>query len=165
MEKKINPLASLCILFLAAIVIAFLLQINAQYQKNNNEVLPHDMSAENLPSKVIIGSTIVAVKIADTPAGREQGLSGSDPLAPDTGMLFIFPTDGIYAFWMKDMRYPIDMIWLSADKKVVYIKSHATPDSDPEHFTPDTPARYVLEVPDGFADANHLATGDQAQFQ
>lgn len=86
------------------------------------------------------------VSIADTPQALEKGLSGTAMLAPDTGMLFIFKTPGQYGFWMKDMQYPLDIIWLDSSFKIVHIEENVTPATYPKIFygTPDT--LYVLEV-------------------
>lgn len=111
-----------------------------------------------------IGGVSLAVAVADTAHEREQGLSGTSPLANGEGMLFIFDSDGQHSFWMKDMRYAIDIIWLSRDMRVVYIEKSVSPDTFPSAFTPPTPARYVLEVPAGFSEAQGLQVGSSATF-
>jgi len=75
-------------------------------------------------------------------------------------MLFVFPEDGKYAFWMKDMRFSIDILWLSADGRVVYMALNVSPDTYPQVFRPDVPARYVLELPAGYAKAHAVRIGD-----
>lgn len=109
---------------------------------------------------VYIGGVHVQVDIVDTPSAQEKGLSGRSELSTNEGMLFIFPEDGIYQFWMKDMLLSIDMIWISQSGKVVYIEKNATPESYPTVFGPDTPTRYVLEVPAGFSDMHGVSVGD-----
>jgi uncharacterized membrane protein (UPF0127 family) len=111
-----------------------------------------------------LGGKTLRVSIADTEAKREQGLSGRAGLASDEGMFFVFSTDDKYGFWMKDMRFPIDIVWLASDGSVVYIVRNAAPESYPTSFVPNTPARYVVELPAGWANANHLAIGDKAQL-
>jgi len=109
----------------------------------------------------------IKVDLATTPVEQEQGLSGRAGLAENSGMLFIFNTPGKYPFWMKDMNFPIDMIWISSDMKVVYIKKNATPESYPRAYGPgpnDQAAKYVLEVVSGFADKNNLQVGDVVRF-
>lgn len=61
----------------------------------------------------------------------------------------VYPTDGKHAVWMKDMHYPLDIVWLDKDKKVIYIVKNAPPDSYPEKFVPKKDARYILELPAG----------------
>jgi uncharacterized membrane protein (UPF0127 family) len=74
---------------------------------------------------VVNGNTI-KLEIADTDPLRTKGLSGRDSLANDSGMLFQFDTPGIYSFWMKDMKFPIDIIFLQ-DTKVVTIYDSVQP--------------------------------------
>jgi len=109
---------------------------------------------------VQVGGTSIRATIADTPATREKGLSGRAGLANDEGMLFIFPRDGTYSFWMKDMRFSIDIIWISAGGRIVHIAPDVSPETYPEDFVSPTPARYVLEVPAGFAGVHGLDVGD-----
>ncbi len=117
----------------------------------------------SLPT-VRIGGTDVRVTLADTAEKRSRGLSGTSRLEEGEGMLFVFPQEGIYGFWMKDMRYSIDIIWLTEDKEVVYVAENASPESYPMSFVPEKPAKYVLEVPAGFAKAHNIAIGSSASF-
>lgn len=110
------------------------------------------------------GGARLLVAIADTPQEREQGLSGTTELDEGEGMLFIFDRDGQHSFWMRDMSYSIDILWISAQKRVVYIEKDVSPDTFPDAFTPPTSARYVLEVPAGFSDAHGLGVGDEISF-
>ena len=110
---------------------------------------------------VKIGNTIYKVDIADTEVEREQGLSGRPSLARDSGMLFVFPEKRPYAFWMKDMQFPIDIVWADVDGKVITIASNVAPDTYPKSFFPSAPARYVVELPAGFAAANGIVEGGQ----
>ena len=107
----------------------------------------------------IAGRTI-KVSIANTPESRARGLGGAKSLAPNEGMLFIFDTDAKYQFWMKDMLLPIDILWLSFDGKVVDMQENVSPATYPRVFTPNLPARYVLELPAGFARDNNVRFGD-----
>lgn len=112
-----------------------------------------------------LGDARIAVAVADTAASREQGLSGTATLSKDHGMLFVFQSDDKWDFWMKDMHYSLDIIWLDANKKVVSITPHATPNSYPHTvFSPDKPARYVLEVNAGLAEKSNITVGEMATF-
>ena len=106
----------------------------------------------------------VSVRIADTAATREQGLSGRMKLGANEGMLFIFPTDGIYAFWMKDMLFSIDIVWISKERSVVSIAHNVAPNTYPNSFTPDAASRYVLELPAGWATSHNLVNGDKVEL-
>ncbi|MSR70507.1 DUF192 domain-containing protein [Candidatus Kaiserbacteria bacterium] len=113
----------------------------------------------NTMRTILIGSTKVAVDVADTESLREQGLSGRAGLAEGEGMLFVFERDGLWAFWMKDMLFPLDMIWADAEGRVVTVAADVSPDTYPQTFAPSAPALYVLEVPAGFAAQHGVALG------
>lgn len=71
-------------------------------------------TAVSWPKKeVTLGSQKVILEIVDTPQSREQGLSGRKKLCSTCGMLFVFPQSDRYVFWMKEMNFPLDLIWLS----------------------------------------------------
>ncbi len=106
----------------------------------------------------------VRVEIADTPAERELGLSGRERLGEKEGMIFVFDSPGRHAFWMKDMLFPLDIIWLDENLKVIYIKKDARPESYPEIFLPGEDAKYVLEVAVGFAEKYNLKEGDEVEL-
>ncbi len=99
--------------------------------------------------QVRLGDKTFVVTVADTNETRRQGLSDSAPLAADRGMLFIFERDGRHGIWMKDMRFALDIIWISRFGAVVHIERSVHPDTYPRAFTPDKPAKYVLEISAG----------------
>jgi len=112
-------------------------------------------------SVVIGGDLEVRVKVAATFSTREKGLSGHDPLADGQGMYFIFDEPGEFSFWMKDMLFPIDIIWIEdgqiADMTVnvpVPVKGQPLPT-----YSPRVPVSRVLEVPAGFAREHGLRLG------
>jgi uncharacterized protein len=114
---------------------------------------------------VVIGGMEVYVDLADTPEERRQGLSGRQPLAENEGMFFVFETDGRHGFWMKDMLFSIDIIWIGSDGRVVDILEIASGESYAmQCFLPDVVARYALEVPGGFAARHNVRVGDPVGF-
>jgi uncharacterized membrane protein (UPF0127 family) len=115
-------------------------------------------------STVKIGDATVKITVADTPAERERGLSGHPGLHEDEGLLFVFEIPGKYGFWMKDMLFSIDIIWLNENREVIYIKKNATPESFPEVFTPPVDAKYVLEVVAGLTDEKNISVGNAMEF-
>lgn len=118
-----------------------------------------------LPKKhVILGDIEVAVAIADTPELRDKGLSKREKLGVNEGMFFIFENPQQYGFWMKDMNFPIDIIWFDENQRIVYAKQDAEPSSYPEIFTPSASAQYVLEVPAGFFAFHRLKLGDTIEI-
>jgi uncharacterized membrane protein (UPF0127 family) len=116
---------------------------------------------------VEIAGVKLKVDLALTPPEQEQGLSGRTELKENEGMLFVFGHPDKYLFWMKDMNFPIDMVWIGENLRVVYIKKNALPASYPQSYGPgvsDKDALYVLEVVAGFSDKNNLKEGDRVQF-
>lgn len=111
-----------------------------------------------------LGGEALVLEVADTEAFRTKGLSGHVPLREGEGMLFVFTKDGRYDFWMKNMQFPIDIVWLDSNYRVIDVKKGATPASYPEIFTPVLPARYVVEIPAGFFDEHHLKAGDTLEI-
>jgi uncharacterized membrane protein (UPF0127 family) len=129
-------------------------------------------SYENLPAGALssgktvveIGSTWVVADVAATEAARAKGLSGRASLGKNEGLLFIHPMSGQHSYWMKDMRFPIDIIWVDAERRIVGISPNISPDTYPESFAPKTPVLYVLEVPAGFALAHNIVIGSSIAF-
>ncbi len=129
-----------------------------------------NLMPENIRYAKIAGQNI-KVALALTPAEQAQGLSGRNKLKENEGMLFVFNHPDKYYFWMKDMNFPIDIIWLapSGEKdarnmEVIYIKKDAQPELYPETYGPEENAKYVLEVVSGFSDKNNLKAGDNVLF-
>lgn len=115
--------------------------------------------------QVSLGGKILNARVADTDSLRIQGLSGTSGLDEDDAMLFVFDTVGLHSFWMKDMQYPIDIIWIDQSKHIVSIKKHATPESYPAQFNPPQASLYVLEVIDGFVGTHKVKVGDAVSFE
>ncbi len=105
------------------------------------------------------GKVSLKIEVADTPKARERGLSKRLLLPPEQAMLFVFPDDGYYGFWMKDMMIPIDIFWLDSEGRVVSVEKDVLPSSYPTSFYPTSPARYVLETNTGFAALYSIGTG------
>ncbi len=111
-----------------------------------------------------IGKADLLVAVADTDALRTLGLSFTKPLRSEEGMIFEFPNPMPVSFWMKDMRYPLDIIWISTDKKVVGYVENFQPNSYPKTVSPKVLVQYVLEVPAGFVHTNGITFGNIVSF-
>lgn len=105
------------------------------------------------------GGVSLMVEYAITDTQKEKGLSGRESISSDYGMLFVFPKDDLYGFWMKDMLISIDVFWLDDKGHVVSMVESIAPSSYPNVFYPPTSARYVLETVSGFAHEHNIATG------
>ena len=95
--------------------------------------------------------TSMSFEMATTTAAQERGLSGRSVIPNNYAMVFVFPRDDRYGFWMKDMLVLIDIIWLSDNGTIINIENSVQPDTYPHVFYPPKPARYVLETRAGFA--------------
>lgn len=103
----------------------------------------------------------IPVSIASTPAQQQQGLSGTAALPSNAGKLFIFDTSGNYGFWMKDMNYGLDFVWIDSAMKIAAITPNVAADTYPKIFYPPQPIQYVLEVNAGFSTQYNLKVGQQ----
>ena len=112
----------------------------------------------------IVGEIPMTVEIVSTPEARVAGLSGRQNIGNYDGMLFVFDKDDTYAFWMKDMKFSIDIIWLAVNGTVVDLAENVSPSTYPQSFRPKVPARFVLEVPAGFAREYMVRVGDVAKL-
>lgn len=112
-------------------------------------------------TELSLASTTVNVELARTTAERDRGLSGRLTLAPDHGMLFLFDHPDTYGFWMPEMQFPIDIIWLDANWRIVDIAHSVAPESYPHVFMPKAPATFVLEVASGLSKQSGWHEGNQ----
>ena len=105
------------------------------------------------------------VELAVTPQEQQRGLGYRDSLPADAGMLFVYQNKDRYGFWMKGMRFPIDIIWIM-DQTIVDISKNvpvATTGALPT-YTPKDPVNKVLEVQAGTADRFGVQIGDTIQI-
>lgn len=111
---------------------------------------------------VHIGERLFLVEVVDTSSLRERGLGGRSGLSSGHGMLFLFPDIGPdrHAFWMKGMRFPIDIAWIR-DARVIHIDRNISADSK-DIFRPPVIADSVLEVNAG--ELFSLVPGDTVSF-
>lgn len=108
-----------------------------------------------------VGDQSLILEIADTEEKRVQGLSDRDSLGENHGMLFVFDEPGSYGFWMKDMRFPIDIVFLDVNLRVINVYQGVKPETFPTPFYPVAPAKYVLEINSGEASMLGIDTGAQ----
>lgn len=108
---------------------------------------------------------VLNVTIADTPELRAKGLSGREILRDDEGMLFVFSTVDRHQMWMKDMYFPLDIIWLDENFKIVDINKRVSLSSYPNTFQPTVNAGFAIEVNAGYSDRNGVMVGDIVRFE
>ena len=112
-----------------------------------------------------VGSTTIRVDIADTIGKQRQGLSGRTSLSKDQGMYFPMGVLAIHRFWMKDMHFPLDIIWIR-DGKIVEISENVpypVGNQLPVTVQPQAAADAVLEVNADFTENHRVKVGDTVQ--
>ena len=136
---------------------------------------PHDVTAEHYPMPRLPRGTArlrgadgaqhtVEVEVAATTAARTRGLMWRYALPEGTGMLFIFAGDEPLSFWMRNTLIPLDMFFIAADGTVVTVVDSAEPQTLTSRRSTQ-PAKYVLEVPGGWAKKRHLAAGARVELE
>ena len=129
-------------------------------------------AATPLPDAAIvqIGTATYRTDVADTGAARAQGLSGRPTLASDEAMLFVYDDDATRAFWMPNMNFPLDMVWIKSDCTVASVTANV-PNPRPEkprnelpRYPSGEPVRFVLEINSGQAATNQITPGARVKF-
>lgn len=113
--------------------------------------------------EVRIGENIFQAEIVNTPAERSQGLSGREELCENCAILFIFNEKGLHSFWMKEMNFDLDMIWID-ENEVVHIAKNASHKKELEIIKPEREANKVLEINAGLSDKFGIKVGDKMEF-
>ncbi|MBI4085497.1 MAG: DUF192 domain-containing protein [Candidatus Liptonbacteria bacterium] len=116
-----------------------------------------------------VGSQTFDVEIADSTSSRMQGLSGKNSLGEKEGLLFVFPSPGNYGFWMKDMNFPIDIVWIN-NSKVIGFSENLQPEPNKSVFAlsvyyPPGSVDQVLEINAGAVAKYDLKIGDAVNLQ
>lgn len=125
----------------------------------------YSFSYFNKQSTVAINGHVFEIDIAQEADEIEKGLSGRRDLADDQAMLFIFPQKQKLSFWMKDMNFSIDLLWIEGDRVVAYEKNMPVPMEDtpirdlPRYLSP-RPVDKVLEMKAGLIDSIGIKIGD-----
>lgn len=115
------------------------------------------------PKVIVINHYKLSVDLSKMPQEYERGLSGRKSLQENEGMLFLFPKEDYLSFWMPDMNFPIDIIWINKACKVVYIAKNVLPCKDHQTcplVTPDKLSQYVLETVAGFSEKHQVHVGE-----
>ncbi len=117
---------------------------------------------------ITVNGLVLVADIAATDEQRTKGLSVKDRLAENEAMLFVFDKEAEHTFWMKNMKFPIDIIWIDTDKTVVHIEHNLQPCSSEllcPTYKPIDDSLYVLETVGGFAERHDIIKGTRADFE
>ena len=112
-----------------------------------------------------VGGQTYHLEMAATPAAQQKGLGGRVAMAHDQGMLFSFDHPALECFWMKDMHFALDIIWLAANQRIGAIEANISPSTYPHTFCPKVSAKYVIELDAGQAAAARLQIGQSLTWQ
>jgi uncharacterized protein len=167
-------LALASLLFL--IVCPYVLATAAAAQKNNRSDTDlvkafQDASqndSEYLRAKVSIEGFELSAEIPVTSELMSKGLSVKNQLRENESMLFVFEEPARHSFWMKDMKFPIDIIWLDSNGKTVHIEENLMPCPMVlicPSYAPNSDSQYVLETIAGFAQRHNISVGTNIKFE
>lgn len=114
----------------------------------------------------IDGTKYSLIGIEESEKDRRRGLGGIDDMSESSAMLFAFPQESDWGFWMKNMKFAIDILWLDTQGTVVYMVRDAQPSSYPDTtFKPDNKrARYVIELRSGTIERAGIREGSKAKM-
>jgi len=152
MERVIFFIRENIRLLLGLAVVIFIIILIATYTVSNN----------NNGTYVAINDSKFQVEVAETDTEKQIGLSNTQSLPENEGMLFLFDKPGFYSFWMKEMKFPIDIIFINGNK-VTTIVTNAMPPSKNDGnlplFQPTEESDKVLEVNAGIAKKYNITEG------
>ena len=155
------------VLVLCGGVISLLLAFTESYKRTEQKVNV-SVTSEATFSKEInavqFNNIFIPVTTAFTNEEQKKGLSGRESLPEEEGLLFIFSKPDFYGFWMKEMKFPIDIVWIDENLMITHIARDVKPNSFPQIFKPDQKSLYVLEVNAGLTAKYGIKVGDIATF-
>lgn len=108
----------------------------------------------------------ITAELAVSDEERQLGLMFRERINCDQGMLFVFGEEDFHSFWMKNVNFPIDILWLDREKRIVHIESNVPPckESPCPSYSPKVQASYVLELKSGSVKKNQLKLYDKLEF-
>ncbi len=143
---------------------------NEKEQNKRSVETTTPVKASVVKKKIQVDTAFIMVEIADDDYKRQMGLMFRDSLEANSGMLFIFPEPKKQSFWMKNCRFPIDIAYIDASRKITDIVSMEPPESPfiPDDSLPTYPSSvavpYALEVPKGWFEARGIRVGATVKF-
>ena len=168
MDRVLALTSALFVLLVLVAAVSYITRMPAELPapKQKIETAP-PVALPTRPIVTIRGKEF-AVDLADTMARQARGLSGREELSENEGMYFIFNSTGTRGFWMRDMKFAIDILWIR-DNRVVGVTENMLPEPDKNIFTytkyyPPEPVDRVLEVLAGTVAREGFKAGDEVKF-
>lgn len=118
-------------------------------------------SARSFTRWLEVGAAAFRVAVADADDERRRGLSDVPTMGSSEGLYFVYPAPRLLSFWMKDMRFAIDILWIDKHHRIVHIAENVVPETFPTIFSGPQPAQYALEINAGRAREAGIAIGDR----
>lgn len=146
-----------CLSFIVLLIILGFVRFNIAQNKSETEPPVQSVTCLSIRDECFM------LEVADSDRERIKGLSDRQKLDENKGMLFVFDKPEEQCFWMKDVRFNLDIIWLNEEKKIIKIKENVPPDTYPSSFCA-TDTKYVLEFNRGFVSKYGLKSGSELQF-
>ncbi len=127
---------------------------------------PPNSASVHGPAVALPSGAVYRVEIARTPEEQAQGLMFRESLPAKSGMIFLFAESAPHQFWMKNTMIPLDIVWLDASGRVVFVSANTPPcRTDPcPNYGPEAPAASVLEIAGGMAAKEKVAVGSTIRF-
>ena len=126
-------------------------------------------TGDRVPARAVINGRTFTLEVARDATSRGRGLGGRDAIADDSGMLFIFPQEGLHRFWMKDVGFALDLLYIGRDGAVVDIQTMVpepgVPDGDLTIYEPSAQALLALEINGGLALRLGIEPGTVVRFE
>lgn len=110
---------------------------------------------------VYVENIALTVTLADSDAERVRGLSGVTSLSELGGKLFIFDDQQRHGIWMKEMQFPIDILWFNNNLELIHIEERVEPSTYPTVFAPNSDARFILEINANLVSEMNMQKGDR----
>src|SRR5512142_415183 len=151
----------------ARFTIFFVIALALGCARSNGAPKDAEKAAKDQPTVTLPSGRRYRVEIAASPDSRAQGLMFRESLADGRGMLFLFPRPSVEAFWMKNCNFPIDIVWMDAGRRVIFVSAHTPPcREDPcPTYGPKEKSQYVLEIPEGAAAKEKADVGSTVAFR
>ena len=149
-------LKSMILLILAGIIAIILIFATVELLKEKQEL-----------AEVCIKGECFKAELAISVKEKRHGLMNREKLGKREGMLFVYEEEKEYSFWMKNVKIPLDIIWIDKDKKIVFMKKNAEPCSEERNcpsIKPDKKAKYIFEVRGGTASELNLSIEDSVEI-
>ncbi len=160
-----HKILAFVLIFAAVLAAGFVIAKKSASQPLSPEV--SDARSQDSLDRVVgrLGGETFDIMVARTDVEQERGLGGLDGLAPNEAMIFPYERSDFYGFWMKGMKFPIDIVWLDESFRIVHVEGSVGADTYPKIYSPSVPARSVIEFSAGTIDRLGVSVGNFIEIE